>query len=134
MINGALKMYECPVIEATLESNGYVGIVADYHCSSSLATELRERFGVIGLTGALVNRRLKERGYVEVPYNGNDPPIRISIDEITEGSTIIEQIRFHPINNGRRGESLEVLSRLEQFLAGWVSKQVGTAQPSQPTT
>ena len=131
-MNGALKMYEYPVIESTLEPDGHLGITADYHCSISLATELRERFGVIGLTGALVNRRLKERGYIELPYNGNNPPIRISIDEITEGSTIIEQIRFHPINNGRRGESLEVLSRLEQFLAGWVSKQTRTT--SQPTT
>lgn len=127
-------MYEGPIIEATLESDGYLGIKADYDCSNSLATELRERFGVIGLTGALVNRRLKEKRCIELPYNGNNPPIRISIDETTEGLTIIEQIRFHPINNGRRGESLEVLSRLEQFLAGWVSKQVGTAQPSQPTT
>ena len=127
-------MYEGPVIEANLGSNGYVGITADYHCSSSLATELREKFGLIGLTGALVNRRLKEGRYIEVPYNRNDPPIRISIDERIEGLTIIEQIRFHPINNGRKRESLEVLSRLEQFLAGWVDGQTRTARPSQPTT
>ena len=127
-------MYEYPVIESTLEPDGYLGVTADYPCSISLATELRERFGVIGLTGALVNRRLKEGRHIEVPYKRNDSPIRISIDERTEGLTIIEQIGFYPINNGRRRESLEVLSRLEQFLAEWVSKQAGTTQPPQPTT